>query len=253
MPELMMRHLAPRRARALRAVVLGESTRSIEIASRLTRGGTAEINMTRTLADLVILWDPAPSAVKEIALWALRACPYTVLLLAARDGLALCREAARASGLAPHLILSTGGLPHSLQETRALARRLDVSVSQGCVPVIGGDVPVGTVAVRRYATVAGIAAKELGDSGPDVWPLRARTRPASDESLIDAAVTLAHAVIEDRRQVLCCGAWVDGAWGIPGGFIIAPVPVGAHGAYTPFPMTLTVEEQTLLQRAASVP
>lgn len=248
-----LRRRAPRRERALRAVVLGRATAAGEIASRLSGGRTAEVLLTRATADVIILWDPDPPAVREIALWAVRSCPYTVLILAARDGLALCREAARASGLPRWLILATGGLPHSAMEARQLARRLDVSVAQVCVPVIGGDAPAGTAALRRYATVAGITADAMGDTGPSDRPLQTPARPASDTSLIGAAVTLARAVIEDRRQVLCCGAWVEGAWGISGGYVIAPVPVGARGAEEPLPISLTVGERALLQRAAIVP
>ena len=248
-----IRHRAPRPERALRAVVLGQAAQTGEIVARLSDNRVAEITSTRATADVIILWDPDPPAVREIALWAMRSCPCTALILAARDGLALCRDAARASGLPPWLILSTGGLPHSAMEARQLAGRLDVSVTQVCVPVIGGDAPAGTAAVRRYATVAGITADAMGDPGPSDWPLQTPARPFSDASLIGAAVTLARAVLEDRRQVLCCGAWVEGAWGVPGGFVIAPVPVGARGAEEPLPMSLTVAERALLQRAASVP
>jgi malate dehydrogenase len=75
--------------------------------------------------------------------------------------------------------------------------------------------------------------------------------PITEDALAAAAVVLARAVLRDRRQVLSCGTWVEGAWGIPGGFVTAPVRVGARGAEEPLPLRLTLEEQAFLQRAAA--
>lgn len=253
MPERMPRRHAPRPARPMRVVVLGDATRTGEIAVRLVSAGNAEVRLSPSLADVIILWDPEPGAVRETALRAFRTCPSTVLVLASREGLALSREAHRASGLSPESILSTGGLPHASCEGRLLAGRLDVCATQVCVPVIGGDPPMGTVVVRRYAAVAGITAGELGERLPSEWPSQTPARPDGDTALFEAAVTLAHAVIQDRRRILCCGAWVQGAWGLAGGFVIAPVPVGARGAGRPLPMSLTPPERALLQRAVVTP
>ena len=248
-----MTRRSPRPVRALRALVPGEAPQTGEIARRLSGLGVAEVTSLRTTSDVIILWDPEPPAVREIALWAARSCPHTVLIIAARAGLTLCREASRSSGLAPRLILTTGGIPHADRERRMLARRIDACATQTSVPVIGGDAPIGTEPVRRYITVAGIAADALGYPGEPEWPSHTPARPCGDIALITAAVTLARAVLEDRRQVLSCGAWVERAWGIPGGFVIAPVPVGAQGAGEPLPMSLTIEERSLLQRGVVVP
>ena len=250
MPGQVMKRLAHRGARAPRAVVLGEIARTGEIVSRLSCARTAEILTSRALADVIIMWHPDPATVRDVALWAVRTCPHTAIVIAAPDGLALCREAARASGLSPALILPTGGIPHSSMEARRLAARIDVSVRQVFVPVIGGGEPAVISTIHRYATVAGIAVDAMDDPGPSDWPSQVSTRAPGEEALISATVTLARAVLEDKRQVLCCGAWIEGAWGISGAFVIAPVPVGASGAGEPLPMTLTLEQQALLQRSA---
>jgi malate dehydrogenase len=238
------------RERAPRAVVVGEGTIAIETARRLAASRIAEVRVSQEqVSDALVVCSADPSFVREVALGAARICPWTALILAAREGLALSREAARASGLAPWLILSPGGLPHAAAEASRLARRLDLSASQICVPVIGGDGPEGTRALARYTTVAGIPAADLGAEPPRAWPGGPRVR-ITEEALVSAAVALARAVLWDRRLVLSCGAWVDGAFGIPGAYVTAPVPVGARGAEEPLPLSLTLEERAYLQAAA---
>lgn len=243
------------RERALRAVIVGEDPLAFETTRRLASLKLAEIvpHATRlddaAPVDAIIVCSEEPARVREVALQAARRCPSTALILASRAGLALSREAARASGLAPWLILSPGGIPHAAAEASRLARRLDLCASQICVPVIGGDGPGGTRALGRWATVAGIPAAELGPQEPRAWP-REPEVPITQDALAGAAVVLARAVLGDRRQVLSCGAWVEGAWGIPGAFVTAPVPVGARGAEEPPALRLTLEERAFLQRAA---
>lgn len=263
------------RERALRIVIVGDGPVALETARRLADGGIAEVVLSAgsraqaehgvldlggavrpvvrlqaaAPADALVVCSDDPARAREAALWAAKSCPLTALIFAARDGLALSREAARASGLAPWLILSAGGIPRAAAAARRIAKRLQVSASQICVPVIGADGPGRTRTLERYTTVAGIAASELGDRAPREWPREAED-PITEGALACAAVALARAVIEDRRQVLSCGAWVEGAFGIPGAFVTAPVPVGARGAEEPLPLCLTLEERAFLQKAA---
>jgi len=256
--------------------VVGDAPLDIACAQRLASGGIAEVVLsaqTRSSAqqaaeasggafrstvlldgaaptDALILLEPGPALTRDVALWAARTCPYTTLILAAREGLALCHEAARASGLPPWLILCTGGIPRAFAESAELARLAGASVTQVCVPVIGGDPPSGLAVLTRYATVAGIPARDLGLPLEPPWPAKPAER-VPDGALVVAAVQLTRAVILDRRQVLCCGGWVQDSLGISGGFVIAPLRVGVRGAEEPLHLKLTLEERSLLQRAAA--
>jgi len=60
-------------------------------------------------------------------------------------------------------------------------------------------------------------------------------------------------VAQDRKEVLCCGARSGDACGIPGGWISAPVRIGAAGALDPLPLRLTVEERSFLMSVAALP
>ncbi len=199
-------------------------------------------------ADVILFCDDHPrdrrDRIREVARWAGRACPEAVLVLAVREGLAMCREAARQSGLRPCLILTPGGMPHAAAEAARLAGSLGVSATQVSVPVIGGDETGETRVLSRYTAVAGVPAGELGGG----WREIPFTGP-SRLSLIAAGVALAGAVIEDRREIFSCGGWVEGMFGIQGAFVSAPVPVGMRGAEEPLPLRLTQEERSCLLRA----
>lgn len=269
------------RSRPLRVAVVGEGPLAQEVTRRLAGRGTAEVilssespgareqairSLGHAVRHTVRLEGAAPtdaliacaaagtggrlpaSRVADLALWAARTCPDSALIIAASGGLSLSREASRASGLSPYLILSPGGMPRAVATAAEVAGALGVSAAQVQIPVIGGDDSAQpSHALWGYATVSGMPVREMS-------PVRTQghraARNPSDIALAAAATTLALAVTEDRRQVLCCGCWVEGSYGIPGAFVTAPVPVGLRGAEEPIPLRLTLEERSLLQRAA---
>jgi hypothetical protein len=273
----MRRRHGPARRRALRTVIVGESPEAFECARRIAAAGTSEVILSAespaaaeraTLSlvgaarvsvlldgaapcDLLIVFGDEPARARDVALWAARTCPLTALILAAQRGLDLSRQTARGSGLAPYLILSPGGMPRARIEAMRLARRLDVSAAQVCVPTVGGDGEGAGSAVplRRYATVAGVPARQISEADWRLWSEEPAPR-ITIAARLASIVALANAVIEDRREVLSCGAWIDGAFGLPGAFVTAPVRVGARGAEEPLALKLTLEERSLLQRAA---
>ena len=179
------------------------------------------------------------------------ACPRTVLIVAAEDSLALAQRAARVTRLDPSLVLATGGMPRVERERARLAARHDVDPSQVQAVVIGADEPSSVRLVHRYTSVAGIPTDMLGD--PDRRGAEPAGGGAAAGALARAGAALARAVVQDRRAVFCCGARIGDALGIPGGWIAAPVRVGAAGALEPIPLRLTVEERSFLMSAARLP
>src|SRR5678815_5707722 len=117
-----------------------------------------------------------------------------------------------------------------------------------CVPAIGGDGESADSALllRRYATVAGVPARQISEKDWRLWSEEPAPR-VTPSAFIASIVAMAMAVLEDRREVLSCGAWVEGAFGLPGAFVTAPVRVGASRAEEPLALKLTLEERSLLQ------
>ena len=258
-----------------RAVIAGELAQAVDAAAALAALGGAEVvvavetpleqraassmlggaaRVCLLMKDaapcdaLIVLWEE-PSRVRDVALWAARTCPLTVLILTRGDTLELSRQAARASGLSPWLILSPGGMPRARAEVRRLAERLGASGSQVCVPVIGGGLEEQRRLLHRYATVAGIPAREISEKDWRRW-IEDPPPAIAAGAATTCALALARAVLEDRLEVFSCGAWVGGDAGLPGGFVTMPVRVGARGAEEPLPLKLTLDERALLQRTA---
>jgi len=197
--------------------------------------------------------DALAARVRAVALSAARACPTTAFVLAAPRGLSLCREAVRASGVPPWLVLATGAMPRAAAESTRLAARLGVAPSQVSVPVIGGDEAgphAGQIPLRRYATAAGIPASALQFLREEDLQATRRHDEFPEAALAAAGAALALAVLRDSRRVVCCGGWVEGSFGLPGGFVSLPFPVGARGVEEPLALRLTLEERSLLQRVA---
>lgn len=273
------RRRSDRRLRPRRALIVGTGPAALQAARELAGAGCAEVvlsvptrggalsaagtlgGVARVLvgldeaapADVLIVCDEghgtfAPGGgAGSAALWAARHAPDAVLILLAVDGPAACGEALRRSGLPPWSILAPGGMPLAATVRARLARRLGVDACQIAAPVIGGG-KAGMRPLPRYTTIAGIPLHEpclgAGGSGAEAAPA---TEPAA---LVSAGVELARAVLQDRREVHSCCAWVEGRFGIAGAFVTLPVPVGARGAEDPLPLRLSLEERALLQRAA---
>jgi malate/lactate dehydrogenase len=195
--------------------------------------------------------EPLAALIRDLGAGAARACPRTALIIAAGDSLAQAQRAARGTGLDPALILATGGMPFAARERARLAARHALSPSQIQVVVIGGDEPQSLRMLPRYARAAGLPESALG--APQKRLPETPWRGPGTEALVRAAATLARAVAQDRRVVLCCGAQSGEAFGIPGGWLTAPVRVGAAGALEPLPLALTLEERSFLNAAARLP
>lgn len=276
-----MRRRRDGRLRALRAAVLGDPDMSAETARRLSAGRLAQVILSspstgqadRARRDLdpgiqhvVNLGDTGPvdvlivcespstpyeatvSRARDVAMWAVRTCPDTALILAAPAALSLSRHALRASGLIPHLILSPGALPSGARAARRLARDLGLHTAQIDTLAIGGDEPSSIRHLERYTAVGGIPISDLGGR-PALAGMTAGRGGVPAGALVGAAVEIARAVLRDSRKVLCCGGWAEGAYGLEGTYVSAPFRVGARGAEAPLPLALTLEERSLLQRA----
>ncbi|MGH9868766.1 MAG: hypothetical protein ACREAA_11465 [Candidatus Polarisedimenticolia bacterium] len=256
-----MRRALQRPSRAPRAFVDGSQSLAAAIRRRLEMSGRCELRdrIDGPLDVMVICDDGEPAdalaaRVRAVALSAARACPTTAFVLAADHGLSLCLEAARASGVPPWLVLATGAMPRAAAEAARLAARLGVAPGQVSIPVIGGDSSgphAGQVPLTRYANAAGIPARALQAGREEELKATGRSGGSSAAALAAAGASLALAVLGDSRRVACCGGWTEGFFGLPGGFVSLPFPVGARGVEDPLPLRLTLDERALLQRVAA--
>ncbi|HMA48512.1 MAG TPA: malate dehydrogenase [Magnetospirillaceae bacterium] len=149
-----------------------------------------------------------------------------------------------ASNLPHHKVVGMAGVLDSARFRYFLAEEFNVSVEDVTAFVLGGHGDT-MVPLIRYSTVAGIPLPDLVKAG---WTTQEkldqivqRTRDGGAEIVgllktgsafyapAAAAVTMAESYLKDKRRVLPCAAWVDGAYGLDGIYVGVPVILGANG------------------------
>jgi malate dehydrogenase len=149
-----------------------------------------------------------------------------------------------ASGLPHNKVVGMAGVLDSARFRYFLAEEFNVSVEDVTAFVLGGHGDT-MVPLVRYSGVAGIPLPDLVKAG---WTTQAkldaivqRTRDGGAEIVgllktgsafyapAASAIRMAEAYLKDKRRVLPCAAWVDGAYGLDGIYVGVPVVIGAGG------------------------
>jgi len=142
-----------------------------------------------------------------------------------------------------------------------IAQELGVSVSNVTAVVLGGHGDT-MVPVVRLSNVSGIPLTELMDQ-PTIGRIVDRTRNGGAEIVKHlktgsayyapsaAAVEMAESILEDKKRVLPCAAYLEGEYGIHGLFVGVPCKLGARGIEKIYELKLTAEEQAGLQKSAA--
>jgi malate dehydrogenase len=65
-----------------------------------------------------------------------------------------------------------------------------------------------------------------------------------------AIVEMVDAILNDRKKILPCAAFLEGEYGVNGLYVGVPVKLGANGIEQVIEITLTLEERAELQRSA---
>ena len=150
----------------------------------------------------------------------------------------------QASGLPKARVVGMAGVLDSARFRYFLAEEFGVSVEDVTAFVLGGHGDT-MVPLVRYSTVAGIPVPDLIGMG---WSTEARiaeivqrTRDGGAEIVgllktgyafyapASSAIEMAEAYLLDKKRVLPCAAWVEGAYGLDGLYVGVPVVLGAGG------------------------
>ena len=117
------------------------------------------------------------------------------------------------------------------------------------------------VPLPRYATVAGIPITELLPKETiDRLVDRARNGGAEIVNFLktsawyapsSAIVEMVDAILNDRKKILPCAAYLEGEYGINGLYVGVPVKLGQRGIEQVIEINLTLEERTALHKSAA--
>ncbi|NBQ83032.1 MAG: malate dehydrogenase [Alphaproteobacteria bacterium] len=168
------------------------------------------------------------------------------------------------SGLPKEKVVGMAGVLDSARFRYFLAEEFGVSVEDVTAFVLGGHGDT-MVPLVRYSTVAGIPVPDLIAMGwstqEKIDSIVQRTRDGGAEIVgllktgsafyapASSAIEMAEAYLKDKKRVLPCAAYVDGAYGIDGLYVGVPVVLGAGGVEKVVEITLNADEQTMLDHS----
>ena len=172
----------------------------------------------------------------------------------------------QASGLPTARVVGMAGVLDSARFRYFLAEEFKVSVEDVTAFVLGGHGDT-MVPLVRYSTVAGIPVPDLIAMG---WSTEAkiaeivqRTRDGGAEIVgllktgsafyapASSAIEMAEAYLLDKKRVLPCAAYVDGAYGLSGLYVGVPVVLGAGGVERVVEIALNDEEKAMFDNSVA--
>jgi malate dehydrogenase len=187
--------------------------------------------------------------------------PNCILIVVTNPLDAMCHVAYRVSGFPKNRVIGMAGILDTARFRTFVAQELDVSTKDVTAFVLGGHGDT-MVPLVRYTSVAGIPLTDLLDA-ETIQSLVKRTRAGGAEIVkylksgsayyapSAAVVEMIDSILNDRKRVLPCSAFLEGEYGIHNLFVGVPVKLGAEGIEKIFEATLTQEESAALHRSAA--
>ena len=193
-------------------------------------------------------------------------CPAAFVICITNPLDAMVGVLQRASGLPAARVVGMAGVLDSARFRFFLAEEFNVSVEDVTAFVLGGHGDT-MVPLVRYSTVAGIPVPDLIDMGwstaKKIEQIVQRTRDGGAEivSLLktgsafyapaSSAIQMADAFLKDKKRLLPCAAFVDGAYGLKGLYVGVPVIIGAGGVERIVEIQLNDEEQQMFDNSVN--
>ncbi|HVT45125.1 MAG TPA: malate dehydrogenase [Thermoanaerobaculia bacterium] len=185
--------------------------------------------------------------------------PETILIVVSNPLDAMCEVARRVSGFPRERVIGMAGVLDSARMRAFIAMELDVSIENTHAFVLGGHGDT-MVPLPRYSTVAGIPITELlSKERIDAIVERTRNGGAEIVNLLktsawyapsSAACEMVEAILEDRKKILPCAAYLQGEYGLNDLYVGVPVKLGAGGMEEIIEIELTDEERAALEHSA---
>ena len=187
--------------------------------------------------------------------------PHAILILVSNPLDVMAYVAKVVTGFPKERVVGMAGVLDTARYRSFVALELGVSVESVAALVLGGHGDT-MVPLPRLTTVGGIPLTELcsqeridaivkrtaGGGGEIVALLKtgsAYYAPAA------SSVEMVESIVKDKKKILPCAAYLEGAYGISGCFVGVPVKLGARGVETVYEVKLTGDELKSLQASAN--
>jgi malate dehydrogenase len=186
--------------------------------------------------------------------------PNCIIIVVSNPLDAMVQTAYRVSKFPKQRVIGMAGVLDSARFRAFISMELNVSVDNVHAFVLGGHGD-SMVPLPRYATVAGIPITELLPKETiDRLADRARNGGAEIVQLLKTSawyapsssiVEMVDAILNDRKKILPCAAYLEGEYGISGLYVGVPVKLGEKGVEQVIEITLTLEERAALHKSAA--
>jgi malate dehydrogenase len=186
--------------------------------------------------------------------------PNAILVMVTNPLDAMAQLAWKRSKFPRERVLGMAGVLDSARFRAFLAQELQVSVENIHAFVLGGHGDT-MVPLPRYSTVAGVPVTELIPADR-LQAIVDRTRNGGAEIVAllktgsayyapsAAVVEMVDSILNDRKKILPCAAYLRGEYGWEGIFLGVPCKLGRKGLEQVFEVQLTDEEKKLLAHSA---
>lgn len=187
--------------------------------------------------------------------------PNAILIVVTNPLDAMCHVAHTVSGFPKHRVAGMAGILDTARFRTFVAQALGVSVEDVVTFVLGGHGDT-MVPLVRYTSVAGIPLTDLMETAA-IEALVKRTREGGAEIVkllktgsayyapSAAVAEMVDSILNDRKRVLPCSAYLEGEYGIHNLFVGVPVKLGMRGVEKIFEVKLNAEEQQALSKSAA--
>jgi len=197
--------------------------------------------------------------VKKVAAETGKRSPKAVMIVVTNPMDVMAFVAMKAAGFPRERVIGMGGVLDSARFRTFIALELGVSVENTHAFVLGGHGDT-MVPLPRYSTVAGIPITELMKK-ETIDKLVDRTRNGGAEIVAllktgsayyapsAATLQMVEAVLQDRKMILPCSAYLEGEYGVKGAFAGVPVKLGAKGIEQVVEIKLSADENAAFMKS----
>jgi malate dehydrogenase len=198
--------------------------------------------------------------VKGVTEQVVKYSPQSIIIVVSNPLDAMVQTAYRVSRFPKGRVIGMAGVLDSARFRTFIAMELKVSVENVHAFVLGGHGD-SMVPLPRYSTVSGIPITELLPKETiDRMADRARNGGAEIVGLLKTSawyapsssiVEMVDAILNDRKKILPCAAFLEGEYGIQGLYVGVPVKMGSGGVEQVIEISLTNDERAALHKSAA--
>jgi malate dehydrogenase len=198
--------------------------------------------------------------VKSVAQEIKQCAPEAIVIVVSNPLDTMCYVMKEVLGAPRHRVIGMAGVLDTARYRAFLAEALDVSVEDIQAMVLGGHGDT-MVPLISYTTVSGIPVTQLMKQD-QLDKIVERTRNGGAEIVAhlktgsayyapsSGAVQMAEAIVQDKKRILPCAAWLEGEYGYRGIYLGVPCKLGAGGLLQVLEVELTSNEKVALGKSA---